>query len=242
MKFQTRLCIAYWPLGSVLPRPLEILPSFLQCSLSRVTLHLFQASGKPGRQGGIAFRFWCSGTGCQGLHSLKKGWRSPLRIVIHLSPRQTWAGSNLWHWPSASRCPHSLNASISKFLSAPRKPPLLSLQAATDLRSDSAKHLPWPTAAMIFAGYSLQYFHRDDRDPSDFKFSMRIAEAHTTLYLELPNVSRLLPHFNKASYPGVAFPALEGPTLNHFGCSCMQTKRNTVEFSHWNQPPGYGEG
>lgn len=144
MKFQTRQSIAYWPLGSVLRRPLEILCSFFQCSLSRVALHLFQASRKPGRQEGIALQFWCSGTGCQGLHSLKKGSRSPLKIVTHLSPRQMWAGSNPWHLPSASRCPHSLNASISKFLSAPRKPPLLSLQAATDLRSDSAKHLPYP--------------------------------------------------------------------------------------------------
>lgn len=86
MKFQTRLSIAYWPLGSVLRRPLEILCSFFQCSLSRVALHLFQASGKPGRQEGIALQFWCSGTGCQGLHSLKKGSRSPLKIVTHLSP------------------------------------------------------------------------------------------------------------------------------------------------------------
>lgn len=238
-------------MGSVLPRPLEILPSLAQCSLSRVALHLFQAWGKPERQGGIALWFWCSvsGTGCQGLHSLKA--QEAHRELFPTSSQDSRGLAGI-----TGTCPQpadvpllSTQTSQNSSLLHENHPSSHSRQPQQgDLRSDRAKPLPYLTnRSADFCRISLwKYWHKNKRDPSDFQVFHRESWGSHAAYWELPDVSRLLPHCNKASYPGVAFPALEGPalkgagrfTLTAFVCKLRETQWS---FTQWNRPPGYGE-
>lgn len=112
-----------------------------------------------------------------------EGSGSPLRIVSHLFPRQPWAGRNPWHSPSASRCPPSLNANISKLLSAPRKSAFLSLQAATaekwQCQTSPLPDQPQRWFLQDIAVKILQVFSQKIKGILlIFKYSIRKAEAH----------------------------------------------------------------
>lgn len=181
---------------------------------------------------GITLWFWCSvsGTGCPGFQSLKA--QKPQGIVPHLFPRQPWAGRNPWHLPSTSRCPHSLNTNLSKLLSAPRKSPFLSLQAATARTPEegSAKPLPYLTnCSADFCRTSLRKY----RIPMAFNHPTRKAQAHTLCWscLMCPDChhsSPKLPTLEGLFQPwrGLLWKELQ----ESLWVLCMQTKRNTVEL------------
>lgn len=188
MKFQTRPCMAYWPMGSLLPRPREILPSLFQCRLSRVALHLFQASGKPERQGGIALGFWCSGsgTGCQGLHSSKgqeahRQFCFPLLSKTDVGWQESLALALSQQMSPFSQCKHLKTPLCSKKITLP-------LTAGSHSKETWGVTKPNLSPALtnrstdFFAGYHCEntasIFTKTKRNFLTFKYSIRKAEAH----------------------------------------------------------------